>query len=121
MRTVLTPILLGALLLQFGAGSILWISYYLNADRITQEYCVNRTSPSCHGKCHMKEMQDRQESHQGPADVHRQISEPLFFNSTFNPNTLLPDPVQFHRVTRSDNIASGYQGIIFHPPRTVRS
>ncbi len=121
MRPVLSTILLGVLLIQFNAGPILWVSYYLNADRIAEEYCMNRRSPSCHGKCHMKEMQDEQESRQPPAETRRQFSEPLFFAAIVSSNFLLQDQGDVPPLHRDGTISSGFLDALFHPPRTARS
>lgn len=120
MKTLLSLILAGCLLLQSMSGLVTYAGFEMNRDYISQVLCVNRAKPKlhCNGKCYLaKKLKESEKQQKTPAGgVHGKFE--YFFQSMYSlavpPFSLqairtIPTPYQnaYSLIT-----ASG----IFHPP-----
>ncbi len=56
MRRLTTIVALLAFALYGNISVVLWACYYVSEDAMAAAYCVNRSNPRCHGKCHVAKM-----------------------------------------------------------------
>lgn len=61
MFRLATIFTLVAFALYANSAAALWSVYAVASDAITAEYCINRTDPCCHGRCHMTAETDHEE------------------------------------------------------------
>jgi hypothetical protein len=120
MKTFLSLILAGCLLLQSMSGLVTYAGFELNRDYISQVLCVNRAKPQlhCNGKCYLtKKLKESEKQQQTPTGGLQGKFEYFFqpiYSLVVPPSSLkavrtLQTPYQN---TYSLITASG----IFHPP-----
>lgn len=56
MRRLVTIVALLTFTLYGNTSVVLWACYYVSEDAVAAAYCVNRSNPCCHGKCHVARM-----------------------------------------------------------------
>lgn len=115
MRNILHSILLLLFTLHVQSAPVLWSLYYVNADDIAATYCVNRSNPKCHGRCHIAKTAEQQQNHSGSQSEHPP-ERPM-------PFIMIPaaeqSPTQIRPQTYSsstDRLMRGFSDRIDHPP-----
>jgi len=87
LRRLLLILISFAILSQTLSSAIIFVSYSLNKDFITSNFCINKDKPKlhCQGKCHLiKELKDQEQKESVPVSSSKEKLETIVYLTVKN-------------------------------------
>lgn len=104
--------------------SMVWLSYSINIEKITEQFCINKAKPEmrCNGKCHINKVLENTGAKQSSSNVPNDVLSKLQLN--FVPLSKILVLTEFSSLKSFKNnfqeklsfVSKGYQNLNNPPP-----
>lgn len=122
VKSVVSFILIFAILVQTFGKVIIYADYIINKEEITKMFCVNKSKPkmNCNGKCHLKkQLKEQDKKEQSPVNPVKEVKDFQLFQKNTTSLSLNNTVVSYSSNTifnYLESITEKHLTSVFHPP-----